>query len=228
MTASSSRARSCCNNRYLVTLTFAPLERNRGSRAQTPKNSMVFVNFCPGPRHDRQAASDAADVYMTPARDPKQAFFLPFWRIFGRNGRGMPGGRFSRPGDHSGPISDHFRRFRARPNICDLNIMTLPQLKLLRHQHCVLRQDRCLRNLNCGNITMFKSRISGLALNRRKWSEMGPEWSPGPENWSSGMLRPFSRLWDRSRGPKPPTYSPNSRSTAPGGHYWYRSSWDLC
>ena len=46
----SSRARSCCKNRYLVTLTFAPLERNRGSRAQTHKNSMVFVNFCPRPR----------------------------------------------------------------------------------------------------------------------------------------------------------------------------------
>ena len=60
------------------------------------------------------------------------------------NGRGMPGGRFSGPGDHSGPISGHFRRFRARPPICDLNIVTLPQLRLLRHQHCVLRQDRCL------------------------------------------------------------------------------------
>ena len=37
-------------DRYLVTPTFAPLERNRGSRAQTQKNSMVFVNFCPGPQ----------------------------------------------------------------------------------------------------------------------------------------------------------------------------------
>ena len=35
-------ARSCCKNRYLVTPTFAPLERNRGSRAQTHKNSMLF------------------------------------------------------------------------------------------------------------------------------------------------------------------------------------------
>ena len=35
-------ARSCCKNRYLVTLTFATLERNRGSRAQTHKNSMLF------------------------------------------------------------------------------------------------------------------------------------------------------------------------------------------
>ena len=51
------------------------------------------------------------------------------------NGRGMPGGRFSGPGDHSGPISVHFRRFRARPLICDLNIVTLPQLRLLRFQH---------------------------------------------------------------------------------------------
>ena len=60
------------------------------------------------------------------------------------NGRGMPGGRFSGPGDHSGPISSHFNRFRARPPICDLNIVILPQLRLLRHQHCVLRQERCL------------------------------------------------------------------------------------
>ena len=58
----SSRARSYCKNAYLVTLTFAPLTRNTWSRAQIQKNSMVFVNFCPGPRHDRQAASDAADV----------------------------------------------------------------------------------------------------------------------------------------------------------------------
>ena len=66
---------------------------------------------------------------------------------------------------------------------------------------------------------MFKSQIGGLALDGRKCSEMGPEWSPGPENRPPGMPRPFSRLWDRSRGPNPPKYSPNSRSTAPGGRY---------
>ena len=60
------------------------------------------------------------------------------------NGRGIHGGRFSGPGDHSGPTSNHFRRFRARPTICDLNIVTLPQLRFLRHQHCLLRQHRCL------------------------------------------------------------------------------------
>ena len=49
---------------------------------------------------------------------------------------------------------------------------------------------------------MFKSQIGGLALNRQKWSEMGPEWSPGPENRSPGMPRPFCRLWDRSCSPK--------------------------
>ena len=49
---------------------------------------------------------------------------------------------------------------------------------------------------------MFKSQIVGLALNRRKWSEMGPESSPGLENPPPGMPRPFSRLWDHSRGPK--------------------------
>ena len=41
----SSRARSCRRNRYLVTLTFAPLERNRGSRAQTQKISMGFCQL---------------------------------------------------------------------------------------------------------------------------------------------------------------------------------------
>ena len=38
----SLSARSCCKNRYLVTLTFASLERNRWSRAQTHKNSILF------------------------------------------------------------------------------------------------------------------------------------------------------------------------------------------
>ena len=56
------------------------------------------------------------------------------------NGRRIHLGGFSRPGDHSGPISDHFRRFRARPPLCDLST----QLTLLRHQHCALRHDRCL------------------------------------------------------------------------------------
>ena len=36
-------------------------------------------------------------------------------------------------------------------------------------------QCSSLRSLNCGNITMFKSQIGGLALNRRKWPEIGPE-----------------------------------------------------
>ena len=40
---------------------------------------------------------------------------------------------------------------------------------------------------------------------------MGPEWSPGPENRSLGMPRPFSRFWERPRGPNPPKYRPNSR-----------------
>ena len=32
---------------------------------------------------------------------------------------------------------------------------------------------------------------------------MGPEWWPGLENRPPGMPWPFSRLWDRSCGPKP-------------------------
>ena len=43
----------------------------------------------------------------------------------------MPRGRFSGPGDHSGPILSYFRHFRARPPICDLNTVTLPHLRLL-------------------------------------------------------------------------------------------------
>ena len=35
---------------------------------------------------------------------------------------------------------------------------------------------------NNGNVKMFKSQIGGLALSRRKWTEMGPEWLPGLEN----------------------------------------------
>ena len=86
-----------------------------------------------------------------------------------------------------------------------------------------MSQCSSLRSLNCGSVTMFqsqksqlfKSQIGGLALNRRKWLETGRESSPGPENRPPGFSRPFPRLWDRSHGPKPPKYSPNSRSTAP-------------
>ena len=61
------------------------------------------------------------------------------------------------------------------------------------------RTDMCLVSLHnvevsevsIGNVTMFKSQIGGLALNQRKWSEVGPEWSPGPENRSPGMPRPI-------------------------------------
>ena len=89
-----------------------------------------------------------------------------------------------------------------------------------RHLSCLNTQCWCLRSLNCGNITMFKSQIGGLALNRRKWLEMGPEWSPGPENRPPGMPRPFPRLWDRSRGPKPRKNGPKPES----GLSWRRLS----
>ncbi len=56
--ARSLGARSCCKYAYKVTPTFAPLTRNTWSRAQIQKNSMFFVNFCPRPRHDRQAVSE--------------------------------------------------------------------------------------------------------------------------------------------------------------------------
>ena len=39
----SSRVRSCCKKRDLVTLTFAPLEGNRGSRAQAHTTTRCFL-----------------------------------------------------------------------------------------------------------------------------------------------------------------------------------------
>ena len=101
---------------------------------------------------------------------------------------------------------------------------------LLRQDRCLLlRQDRCFllqeqtsvlsqhTMLMSEKSQLFKSQISGLALNQRKWPEMGPEWSPGPENRSPSFPRPFSRLWDRSRGPKSPK---SSRPTVEGGAIW--------
>ena len=43
--ARSSSAISYCKYAVKVTLTFATLQRNRGSRVQIHKNSMDFVNF---------------------------------------------------------------------------------------------------------------------------------------------------------------------------------------
>ena len=47
---------------------------------------------------------------------------------------------------------------------------------------------------------MLKSQIGGLALNHQKWYEMGPESSPGLENWPPGMPRQLPSLWDWFRG----------------------------
>ena len=99
----------------------------------------VSCTSCRSKMHNPSARPETGDLFTFLA-----GFWPRDWSQRPENGRGMPGGRFSRPGDHSGPTSGHFRRFRARPTICDLNIVTLPQLRLLRHQHCVLRQNRCL------------------------------------------------------------------------------------
>ena len=112
----------------------------------------------------------------------------------------------------------------ARPDTC---LVSTHDVEVSEVSTVTMSQCSSLRSLNCGNVTMFKSQkpqlcksqIGGLALNRRKWPEMGPEWSPGGENRSPWISRPFPRLWDRSRGPKPPNYTPSSRSTAPGGRY---------
>ena len=64
----------------------------------------------------------------------------------------------------------------------------LSQHTMLKSQTSQLSQCSSLRSLNCGNVTMFKSQMGGLALNPRKCHKMGPEWSPGPENRSLGCL----------------------------------------
>ena len=112
-------------------------------------------------RIDRSTSGSATEVMRIetssklshdPSARPQTIDFLTFLADFGPrdwsqtlgNGRRIHLGGFSRPGDRSGPIWGHFRRFRARPPIWDLNIVTLPQLRLLRNQQCVLRQNRCL------------------------------------------------------------------------------------
>ena len=72
-----------------------------------------------------------------------------------------------------------------------------------------------VRGLSFPNSTMFKSQKVGPAPNHQKWFEMGREWSPGPENRPPGMPRPFSRLWDRSRGPGRPRVVPESAQSRP-------------
>ena len=74
-------------------------------------------------------------------------------------------GRFSRPGDHSRPISGHFGDFGPDP--------------LSETSTSVLSQH----NVDVSEVSIVAmSQKVGLALNRRKWLEMGPEWSPGLEN----------------------------------------------
>ena len=82
----------------------------------------------------------------------------------------------------------------ARTDICLVSthnvevseVCTVPMFKSQKYALC---QCSSLRSLNCGNVTMFKSQIGGLALNPRNCFKMGPEWSPGPENRPPSMPR---------------------------------------
>ena len=67
----------------------------------------------------------------------------------------------------------------ARTDIC---IVAAHHVEVSEVSSGPMSQWSSLRSLNCGNVTMFKSQIGGLAPNRRKWSEMGLEWSTGLEN----------------------------------------------
>ena len=143
------------------------------------------------------------------------------------------------------PVATGATTAAARGRLLVCLLLRQDRCLLLRRDRCLLlRQDRCLllrqdrflllqgqtfgqsqqTMLMSQGSQLFKSQISSLALNRRKWPEMDPESAPDPENRPPGMARPFTRLWDRSRGPKPPKYSPNSGSTAPGGRYVINST----
>ena len=67
---------------------------------------------------------------------------------------------------------------------------------------------------------MFKSQMGRLALNGRKWPEMGQN---GRQVLRIDPLACHGHFLASGTGPaaqNPPKYSPNSRSTAPGGRYW--------
>ncbi len=67
---------------------------------------------------------------------------------------------------------------------------------------------------------MFKSPVRALALNRRKWAKMIQN---GRQDLRIGARECRGHFLASGTGPvakNPPKYSPNSRSTAPGGLYW--------
>ena len=76
---------------------------------------------------------------------------------------------------------------QEQPDICPVSTHNVEVSEV---STVAMSQCSSLRSLNCGNITMFKSQksqlfrsqIGSLALNRRKWPEVGPEWSPGSES----------------------------------------------
>ena len=95
--------------------------------------------------------------------------------------------------------------FQAEPSILDpfrARFDVLGPTPYLRLKHLSCRSSRHLSCLSSLNITMFKSQKIGPERNHQTWPEMGPEWSPGPENRPPGMPRPFPSLWDQSRGQK--------------------------
>ena len=66
MRSQSLNARSYCKYAVKVTLTFATLQRNRGSRAQTHKKSMVLSTFVRGQamtaRHSQMLQMSAVET----------------------------------------------------------------------------------------------------------------------------------------------------------------------
>ena len=121
------------------------------------------------------------------------------------------------------PVSTADMSSVARADIC---VVSTHSVDVSEVSIVAMSQCSSLRSLNCGNVTMFKSQKVGPAPNHQKWPEMGPEWSPGPENRPPGMPRPFSRLWDRSRGPGRPQVGPESAQDACGMTAIIPQVWD--
>ena len=95
------------------------------------------------------------------------------------NGRGKPVDRFSGPGDHSGPISGHFRRFRPNRQMSAAKTGQVPAAETGQVSVVETRQ-------------MLKSQIRGHAC-KQQWGLSNPGGSFSPKKSACGKLPSSNR-----------------------------------
>ena len=103
------------------------------------------------------------------------------------NSRAMLVGRFSRPGDHSRPISDHFGDFGPDPHLRlqHLSCLNSRHLSCLSSRHLSCLNSRHLSCLNRRHLACLSSRLLG-----RPWADFWAVIIPH----LSGAIIPH--LWD--------------------------------